>query len=47
VFRATLFKASTLADGRVSVVLHVEESDADIALNLRKTRGMVLNVTVD
>jgi hypothetical protein len=42
-----VFKVGTLASGEVSLVLHVEEADADTALALRRTRGKVLTVRVE
>jgi len=46
-FKARVFKVSSLANGEVSLVFHVEEEDADVALGLRRTRGMTLNVRID
>jgi hypothetical protein len=37
--RCRLFKVSSLANGEVSVVFHVDTADADFALGLHRLRG--------
>ncbi len=46
-FRARFFKASSLANGEVSLVLHVLEEDTAKAYELGRLRNRVLMVAVE
>ncbi|MGA9527157.1 MAG: hypothetical protein WBS24_03465 [Terriglobales bacterium] len=46
-FRAKFFKASSLASGEVSLVLHVLEEDTDKGYAVGRLRGKVLMVAVE
>lgn len=46
-FRARFFKASSLANGEVSLVFHVLEEDIDKAYSIGRLRNKVLMVAVE
>jgi hypothetical protein len=46
-FRARFFKASSLANGEVSLVFHVLEEDVDKAYALQRLRNQTLMLAVE
>jgi hypothetical protein len=45
--RCRLYKVSSLANGQVSLVFHVEESDAGAALAMHHLRGHPVRLAVE
>ena len=45
--KGRLYKVSSLANGEVSIVFHVEASDADMALSFLHLRGVAVKLSLE